>query len=58
MKSARVLISLKGILVFSVLLVLLILRIIIGHYIEQISKYDQNVELWEPTCNLFNRTFT
>ena len=35
-----VLILLKGILVLSLLLVLLVLRIIIGHYIEQISEYD------------------
>jgi len=40
MKSARALISLKGILVFSLLLVLLALRIIIGHFIEQVPEYD------------------
>jgi len=40
MKSAWVLILLKGILVFSLSLVLLVLRIIIGHYIEQIPEYD------------------
>ena len=40
MKSAWVLILLKGILVFSLSLVLLVLRIFIGHYIEQIPEYD------------------